>query len=41
MNVARAGPGARPARRAMVSIVEETVWTWFIAEAKPAIRSPN
>ena len=27
--------------RAMVSIVEETVWTWFIAEAKPAMRSPS
>ena len=27
--------------RAMVSMVEETVWTWFIAEAKPAMRSPS
>ena len=27
--------------RAIVSIVEETVCTWFIAEAKPAIRSPS
>ena len=27
--------------RAIVSMVEETVCTWFIAEAKPAIRSPS
>ena len=27
--------------RAIVSMVEETVWTWFIAEAKPAMRSPS
>ena len=27
--------------RAIASIVEETVWTWFIAEAKPAMRSPS
>ena len=27
--------------RAIVSMVEETVWTWFIADAKPAMRSPS
>ena len=27
--------------RAIVSMVEETVCTWFIAEAKPAMRSPS
>ena len=27
--------------RAIVSIVDDTVWTWFIAVAKPAIRSPS
>ena len=27
--------------RAIASIVEETVCTWFIAVAKPAIRSPS